>query len=127
MVRRVKAQVRHGDRAARRPIWWCRLVGGAALAAVLLSACVNVVQQNAPGALRTAESRGRFELNCPTATATILSEKIIQGWRFDGSEHTIGVRGCGREQVYETFCSDASDCNAIAQTGRINALSTLAP
>lgn len=98
-----------------------------AFLAVFAGACTSIVVQNSPGALRTAESRARFELNCPNVTATVLSEKVIQGWRFEGSEHTIGVRGCGREQVYETFCSDASDCNAISQTGRVNALSDLAP
>jgi hypothetical protein len=99
----------------------------ASLGLLLVSACVNVVAQDAPGALRTAESRARFELNCPDVQATILSQKAIQGWRFEGSEHTIGVRGCGREAVYETYCRDESDCNALSQTGRINRLSTLAP
>jgi len=91
------------------------------------SACVNIVTQNAPGALQAAENRARFELNCPNIQATILSQKIVQGWRFEGSEHTIGVRGCGRESVYVTYCQDENNCNAISQTGRINALSNLAP
>jgi hypothetical protein len=109
-----------------RSRWRSVAVAGAG-ALLLVSACVNVVQQNAPGALQTAESRARFELNCPAVQASILSQKVVQGWRFEGSEHTIGVRGCGREAVYTTYCSDATDCNAISQTGRINTLSTLAP
>jgi hypothetical protein len=98
-----------------------------AFLAVLAGACTSIVAQNEPGALRTAESRAKFELNCPNVTATVLSQKVIQGWRFEGSEHTIGVRGCGRQQVYETFCSDANDCNAVSQTGRVNTLSNLVP
>lgn len=90
------------------------------LVSLLVIGCANIVAQNAPGALQTAEARARFELNCPSVQATILSQKLIQGFRFDGSEHTIGVRGCGREAVYLTYCSDATDCNALSQTGRIN-------
>ena len=106
-----------------RGLLWGLAVG----VSLLAGACVNIVTQNAPGALQTAESRARFELNCPTVTASILSQKVVQGWRFDGSEHTIGVRGCGREAVYVTYCRDESDCNALSQTGRINNLSELAP
>jgi len=97
-----------------------RAAAPAILLPLLAGACANIVAQNAPGALQTAESRARFELNCPTVQATILSQKLIQGFRFDGSEHTIGVRGCGREAIYLTYCSDATDCNALSQTGRIN-------
>ncbi len=101
----------------------------AALVVVLLlaSACVNIVAQNAPAAMQTVESRARFELNCPNLQATMLSEKIVQGWRFDGSEHTIGVRGCGREAVYIAYCVDPTNCNAFSQTGRINNMSNLMP
>ena len=89
--------------------------------------CVNILTQNAPSALQTAESRARFELNCPNIQASILSQKIVQGWRCEGTEYTIGVRGCGRESVYVTYCRDPQDCNALAQTGRINELSNMAP
>jgi hypothetical protein len=90
------------------------------LAVLLASSCVSIVAQNAPGALQVAENRAKFELNCPNVTATILSQKEIEGIRFGGSEHTIGVRGCGKEAVYLTYCRDPSDCNAFSQTGRIN-------
>ena len=86
-----------------------------------LSACVDIVAQNAPGALRTAESRAKFELNCPQVDSSVLSQKIVQGLRFAGSEHTIGVRGCGKQVVYVTYCRDSDDCNAIAQTDRVEA------
>jgi len=95
--------------------------------ALLVSACVNPVQQNAPGAMQAAQSRARFELNCSDIQATVLSQKIVQGWRTEGSEYTIGVRGCGREAVYVTYCADENDCNAFSQTGRINTLSNLGP
>ncbi len=93
----------------------------------LASACVSPRVQNAPGALRTAEARAKFELNCPDVQASILSQKIVQGLRTEGSEHTIGVRGCGKEAVYVTYCRDADDCNALSQTGRINPVGDAAP
>jgi len=97
------------------------------LAVLALSACVNTLAQNEPGALRTAENRARFELNCQSVEATILSQKTIQGWRFEGSEHTIGVRGCGKRIIYLTYCRDADDCNAISQTGRVGEAPDVAP
>ena len=102
-------------------------IGMKALLPFLLSACVNTLTQNAPSALRTAENRAKFELNCPNVEATILSQKTVQGLRFEGSEYTIGVRGCGRESVYVTYCRDQNDCNALAQTGRVNAVEGAAP
>jgi len=97
------------------------------LALLLAVGCVNILTQNAPSALQTTESRARFELNCPNVQASILSQKLVQGWRFEGTEYTIGVRGCGREAVYVTYCRDPQDCNALSQTGRINNLSNMAP
>lgn len=97
------------------------------LVPLLNSACVSPVVQNAPAAMQAATSRARFELNCPEVQATVLSQKIIQGFRGEGSEYTIGVRGCGREAVYVTYCGEMENCNALSQTGRINTLSNFAP
>jgi len=36
----------------------------------------------------------------------------------EGWEHTIGVRGCGKQAVYVVYCRDPNDCNALAQTDR---------
>jgi hypothetical protein len=88
--------------------------------------CVTDAQylaQNSSAALTAAESRAKFELNCPQVEASILSQKVgaIEGIRagIDWTEYTIGVRGCGRQAVYITACQDPSTCNAFAQTGRI--------
>jgi hypothetical protein len=94
---------------------------------ILASACVSPLVQNAPAAMQAAQSRARFELNCPDIQATVLSQKIIQGWREEGSEYTIGVRGCGREAVYVTYCGPMQNCNALSQTGRINTVPGFAP
>ena len=111
-----------------------RWIGLGAIAAVnlLLGGCVTDAQflaQNSPSALRTAESRGKFELNCPQVTTSVLSQKVVQGiqggWRGTGTwagpwtEYTVGVRGCGREAVYMAVCRDPDSCYAFSQTARV--------
>ena len=124
----IKAQVqtRHGISRAFR-------IGLAALVfPLIISACATEAQflaQNAPSALNTALSRGRFELNCPQATGTVLSQKVTYinglgmgmygGGGYEWTEYTIGVRGCGKQAVYETMCRDQDNCNAFANTGNI--------
>ena len=41
------------------------------------------------------------------------------GGGYEWTEYTIGVRGCGKQVVYETMCRDPDNCNAFAQTGRV--------
>ena len=78
---------------------------------------------NQAAAIQTADSRARFDLNCQDIQTSVLSSKIINPapmyggiWR---AEYTIGVRGCGRQMVYETICLDSHNCNALADTGNI--------
>ncbi|MEY3288228.1 MAG: hypothetical protein RLZZ419_470 [Pseudomonadota bacterium] len=99
---------------------------------LIISACATEAQflaQNSPSALKTALTRGQFELNCPQATGTVLSQKVTYinglgvgmggGGGYEWTEYTIGVRGCGKQAVYETMCRDSDNCNAFAQTGRV--------
>jgi hypothetical protein len=108
-------------------------VGVAALVLpLIISACATEAQflaQNAPSALNTALARGRFELNCPQANGTVLSQKVTYinglgvgmggGGGYEWTEYTIGVRGCGKSTVYETMCRDQDNCNAFAGNGQI--------
>jgi len=108
-------------------------VGLAALVLPLvMSACVTESQflaQNEPSALNTALARGRFELNCPQASGTVLSKKVTYingmgigmggGGGYEWTEYTIGVRGCGKSAVYETMCRDPDNCNSFANTGNV--------
>jgi hypothetical protein len=98
---------------------------------MIISACATEAQflaQNAPSALNTALARGRFELNCPQANGTILSQKVtyinglgmgMGGGGYEWTEYTIGVRGCGKSAVFETMCRDQDNCNAFAGSGQI--------
>jgi hypothetical protein len=98
----------------------------ALLATALLAGCQTTdayLDANQQAALRAANSRGRFELNCQEIQTDVLSRKIIDPapmmggmWR---AEYTIGVRGCGRQVVYITVCLDSHECNAISDTGSV--------
>lgn len=98
----------------------------------LLGGCVTsneFLAQNTAPALNAALARGGFELNCPQAQPTILSQKVIQGvqsgygrqavWAGPWTEYTIGVRGCGKQAVYMVVCRDQESCNAFSQTARV--------
>ena len=74
----------------------------------------QIVDSMQPDAIHVAQRRGAFELNCPAATAELLSKEMIQGPvvmnpRFappDRAEYTIGVAGCGKRATYLVICAD---------------------
>ncbi len=64
-----------------------------------------------PDAINVGVHRGRFEMNCPQATASVLSSEVvqpvIQNPRFGGvqrAEFTVGVEGCGQRATYLVVC-----------------------
>ena len=83
------------------------------------------LEQGQNQATETALDRGRFELNCPAATATVLSQELIQppvmGWRtipITRSEYTVGVEGCGQRATYVVVCPQGGGgCFAAAGGG----------
>lgn len=96
-------------------------------AAAALSGCMTnqeFLQGIEPSALETAQRRGRFELNCPDASATLLSSKVIElpigpfGGGGDRAEYTVGVHGCDRRAVYIAICTAPGNCNALDNSGR---------
>jgi hypothetical protein len=116
----------HHGRPPKRAI---RRLGFVALLAVATSCQTNTqfLSKNEPAAMRAAESRGRFELNCEKATGQVLSEKVTTppmgpwgGGGIERAEYTIGIRGCGKHVVYVTICRDSSNCNALADSGLID-------
>jgi hypothetical protein len=71
----------------------------------------QMLAQKQDAALQTALRRGRFELNCPSATATVLSsdfvQPAIQGPWVGGlqrAEYTVGVSGCNQRTTYVVLC-----------------------
>lgn len=76
----------------------------------------KLLQNNQQAAIQTAENRGRFELNCPDATATVLSQEVVQpameGPWVQGiprAEYTIGVAGCNERKTFVVICPEGGD------------------
>jgi hypothetical protein len=92
-----------------------RVLGAVALAAVLCG-CESqqqMVDEMQADATQVAKQRGRFELNCPTATASVLSKEMIQSeitnprWAPpQRAEYTVGVSGCDKRATYLVVCAE---------------------
>lgn len=94
-----------------------RLIIAALVAAV--AGCASqqqLLQQKEPVAINTVLPRARFDMNCPAATATMLSQDFIQPaiqspWvsGMTRMEYTIGVQGCGQRATYIVICQEGTD------------------
>ena len=67
-------------------------------------------------AIQTALTRGKFDLNCPGATAEILSTEVtqpaVQGMFAAGiqrAEYTVGVSGCGQRTTFLVLCPQGGE------------------
>ena len=76
----------------------------------------QILAQRQDGAVQTALQRGRFDLNCPQATATVLSSDFIQPavqgpWvsGMERVEYTVGVAGCNQRTTYVVLCQVGTD------------------
>jgi hypothetical protein len=72
----------------------------------------QVVDEMQSDATHVAQRRGAFELNCPAATATVLSKEMIQTpitnprWAPpERAEYTVGVSGCDKRATYLVVCA----------------------
>jgi hypothetical protein len=109
-----------GSRLAR----WRKLL--LPVASLLIAGCQTTAQMldaSQATAIQTAQNRARFEMNCPGATATVLSRTYVQGpygnsfaygpaiHGTDFAEFTIGISGCGRRDTMNVVCQPgASEC-----------------
>ena len=86
------------------------------VSAVITAGCqsqAQLVDSMQPDAIHVAQRRGAFELNCPAATAEVLSKEMIQSPvmnpRFappQRAEYTVGASGCGQRATYMVVCAD---------------------
>jgi hypothetical protein len=90
---------------------WVALV--AALAAAGCQSQQQIVDSMQTDAVHVAQRRGAFEMNCPAATAQVLSNEMIQtpimNPRFappQRAEYTVGVSGCGQRATYLVVCAE---------------------
>jgi hypothetical protein len=93
-----------------------RVIPFVALAAIAGCNTTPLTTTKQPMAMDFALKRARFDMNCPTATGTVLSSEVIQapdiGIRFQGvqrAQFTIGVTGCGQRQTLVVICADGTD------------------
>ncbi len=101
------------------------------LAALAVAGCATppaqILDGMEPTAVNTALQRGRFELNCPDAQATLLSRELMQPAietvRFQGIQRgsfTIGISGCGQRRSYQIICPEGgSGCFSADTLGNI--------
>jgi hypothetical protein len=93
------------------------------IAVALLAGCATqqqILDQGQPKAVETALARARFDLNCPTATGTVLSREMIQPAVPIGqprAEYTVGVSGCDKRTSVTVICPQGGD-NCFAAGGR---------
>jgi hypothetical protein len=90
----------------------CAVVG-------MVTACASqsqLIQSKQSTAVQTALERGRFDLNCPSATGTVLSSDYIQPalqgpWvgGLQRVEYTVGVEGCNQRTTYVVLCQLGTD------------------
>jgi hypothetical protein len=91
----------------------------------IATACVSdqqVLAEEQGKAVETALTRGRFDLNCPTATSVLLSSDLIQPaiqgpWvsGVERLEYTVGIQGCGEHTTVVVMCQrGGSGCFATS-------------
>jgi hypothetical protein len=67
-------------------------------------------------AMRTAGTRGRFEMNCPSATGTLIPQEVVRPalrgpWvaGIQRAEYTIGISGCGQRTTFIVVCPEGGE------------------
>jgi hypothetical protein len=103
--------------------------------AVLFCGCQSqqqMVDEMQTDAAQVAKQRGKFELNCPTATATVLSKEMIQSEVMNPrwappqrAEYTVGVAGCNKRATYMVVCAEGgTGCIAAGAQNEIQEASS---
>ena len=92
------------------------LAMGTVVIAVLFGGCQSqqqMVDEMLADATQGAKQRGKVELNCPTATAEVLSKEMIQSevvnprWAPpQRAQYTVGVAGCDKRATYLVVCAE---------------------
>lgn len=84
-----------------------------AVVVAVASGCQTTAQlmdATQPQALTVATRRAQFEMNCPAATAEVISrEEVPPVLQFRGTprlEYTIGVSGCNQRATFLVICPE---------------------
>jgi hypothetical protein len=96
-----------------------------ALAAAACESNTQFLDANQSKAVETAVSRGKFELNCPAVTPSVLSREVVEpalmgprAYGIDRAEYTIGISGCNDRKTFVVICPDGGDGCFAAGPGR---------
>jgi hypothetical protein len=92
----------------------------------------QMVDEMQTDATQVAKQRGKFELNCPTATAEVLSKEMIQSEVMNPrwappqrAQYTVGVSGCDKRATYLVVCAEGgTGCVAAGAQNVIQTSST---
>ncbi|MET0154443.1 MAG: hypothetical protein ABW298_17785 [Candidatus Binatia bacterium] len=103
-----------------------RVVLAATMAVAGCATQTQILNNKQSIALQTALTRAKFDMNCPTATAEVLSREVtqpaVQSPMLAGeqrAEYTIGVEGCGKRTTMLVLCPEGGDsCFAGEPGGR---------
>ena len=93
---------------------------------LVLAGCASdqqLLANDQTNAVQAAVRRGQFEMSCPSATGTMLSNTLLQPVLWNGierAEYTVGVKGCGQKSTYVVVCQVGSD-SCLAVSGRSQA------
>ena len=92
-------------------LWTCLALCAAVATTIACATQNQMLNQNKGAAVQAALQRAQFEMNCPTATGSVLSQDMIQPaiqgpWvsGLQRTEYTIGIEGCGKREVYVVMC-----------------------
>lgn len=89
-----------------------RQIVPALAAALFATGCASgppFIDKIEPKAVTMAESRGQFDLQCPSATGHVLTRQELQPLLFGGpvrAQYTVGVAGCDKRATFDILCSD---------------------
>jgi hypothetical protein len=95
-----------------------QIIGALTMTVIVLGCATQqqLLDNRQDAAVQTALERGRFDLNCPQATGTVLSRDYIQpamnGPWVSGLtrvEYTVGVAGCNQRTTYVVICQEGTD------------------
>jgi hypothetical protein len=73
-----------------------------------------------------ALKRARFDMNCPTASASVLTSEVIRpparalmaNQGPERAQYTIGVTGCDQRQTLQVICAQGGDGCFVAREHR---------
>jgi hypothetical protein len=108
--------------AAMKQVWMSAAMAGVCIIAACQSATQTLGDEQGV-AVQVAVRRAQFEMACPGATGTVLSQNLLQPALYNGlerAEYTIGVAGCGKRAVYISVCQVGSvSCFAARPQGDV--------